>query len=38
MHDYIQVEGTEMVFHTKKGHFHALSNINLTSPRASSSR
>ncbi len=30
MHAYIQVDNTEMVFHTKKGHFHALSDINLS--------
>jgi nitrate/nitrite transport system ATP-binding protein len=29
MHNYIKVESTDMVFHTKKGHFHALRDINL---------
>jgi len=30
MDNYIRVDNTEMVFHTKKGQFHALSDINLS--------
>ena len=29
MNNFIHVENTEMVFHTKKGQFHALQGINL---------
>ena len=38
MQRFIDVDGVEMVFETRKGSFHALREINLTSPRASSSR
>jgi nitrate/nitrite transport system ATP-binding protein len=30
MQDFIKVESAEMVFHTRKGHFHALHDIHLT--------
>jgi nitrate/nitrite transport system ATP-binding protein len=33
MHDYIRIEGAEMVFHTRKGRFHALREIDLTVAR-----
>jgi len=33
MQDFIRVEGAEMVFHTRKGRFHALRQIDLTVAR-----
>jgi nitrate/nitrite transport system ATP-binding protein len=29
-HAFIKVEHADMVFNTKKGHFHALADVNLT--------